>query len=155
MIGGNKLAAFRCEARLIRRRLCGAQRRHRSQVRILSAVPCRSKRHIACSDFFQKSERAHFAAPPFQTEPAALGFDLVNDDRGRVCKSNPSRKLCIACDDIFMRCIKMSSCAHAAATPSKIATTLLGCNFVIWGADFLHIKITPIAFSSCPEDGGM
>ena len=27
--------------------------------------------------FFQKSERAHFAAPPFQIEPAALGLDLV------------------------------------------------------------------------------
>jgi hypothetical protein len=24
----------------------------------------------------QKSSRAHFAAPPFQIEPAALGFDL-------------------------------------------------------------------------------
>ncbi|SCI50881.1 Uncharacterised protein [uncultured Flavonifractor sp.] len=27
--------------------------------------------------FLQKSERAHAAAPPFQIEPAALGFDLV------------------------------------------------------------------------------
>ena len=27
----------------------------------------------------QASERAHFAAPPFQTEPAVLGFGLVND----------------------------------------------------------------------------
>jgi hypothetical protein len=26
---------------------------------------------------FQKSERAHCAAPPFQIEPASLGFDLV------------------------------------------------------------------------------
>ena len=25
--------------------------------------------------FFQESERAHFAAPPFQIEPATLGFD--------------------------------------------------------------------------------
>ena len=47
------------------------------------------------------------------------------------------RKLCIACDDIFMLSIKISSCAHAAAPPSKIATTLLGCNFVIRDADFL------------------
>ena len=88
MFGETKLAAFRCEARLIRRRLCGAKHRHRSQVRILSAVPRR-------------------------------------------------RKLCIACDDIFMLCIKMSSCAHTAATPSKIATTMLGCNFAVWDADFL------------------
>ena len=27
--------------------------------------------------FSQKSERAHAAAPPFQIEPASLGFDLV------------------------------------------------------------------------------
>ena len=27
--------------------------------------------------FLQKSERAHSAAPPFQIEPAALGFNLV------------------------------------------------------------------------------
>ena len=28
---------------------------------------------------FPKSERAHCAAPPFQIEPASLGFDLVLD----------------------------------------------------------------------------
>jgi hypothetical protein len=33
----------------------------------------------ASSDFFQKSERAHCTAPPFQIEPAALGFDLILD----------------------------------------------------------------------------
>ena len=32
------------------------------------APPRRSKRHIACSDFFQKSERTHSAAPPFPTK---------------------------------------------------------------------------------------
>ena len=31
----------------------------------------------ACSDFFQKSERAHSAVPPLQTGPAALGSGLV------------------------------------------------------------------------------
>ena len=31
--------------------------------------------------FLQKSEQAHAAAPPFQIEPASLGFDLVNGDR--------------------------------------------------------------------------
>ena len=46
-------------------------------VRVPSGVPRRSKRCIACSDLFYKSERAHAAAPPFQIEPAALGFDLV------------------------------------------------------------------------------
>ena len=40
------------------------------------AAPRRSKLYIACSDLFYKSERAHAAAPPFQIEPAALGFDL-------------------------------------------------------------------------------
>ena len=37
-------------------------------------APRRSKLCIACSDFFQKSERAHAAAPPFQTGPAAAGL---------------------------------------------------------------------------------
>ena len=31
------------------------------------STTCRSKLCIACSDFFQKSERTHAAAPPFQT----------------------------------------------------------------------------------------
>ena len=48
-----------------------------TRVRFPSPAPRRSKRHIACSDLFYKSERAHSAAPPFQIEPAALGFDLV------------------------------------------------------------------------------
>ena len=48
-----------------------------SGVRISSGSPRRSKRYIACSDFLQKSERAHSAAPPFQIKSAALGFDLV------------------------------------------------------------------------------
>ena len=40
-------------------------------------------RHVGASfislapTFLQKSERAHAAAPPFQIEPATLGFDLV------------------------------------------------------------------------------
>lgn len=36
--------------------------------------PCRSKLWIACSDLFYMSERAHAAAPPFQTEPAYAGL---------------------------------------------------------------------------------
>ena len=35
-----------------------------SLVLVRSAAPRRGKRHIACPDFFQKSGRAHFAAPP-------------------------------------------------------------------------------------------
>ena len=50
---------------------------NRTRVRIPPAAPSRSKRYIACSDLFYKSERAHSAAPPFQIEPATLGFDLV------------------------------------------------------------------------------
>ena len=47
-------------------------------VRVPPPAPSRSKLCIACSDFFlQKSEHAHAAAPPFQIEPSALGFDLV------------------------------------------------------------------------------
>ena len=35
------------------------------------------KQNPLCSDFFQKSERTHFAAPSFQIEPAPLGLDLA------------------------------------------------------------------------------
>ena len=45
-------------------------------VRNCSPLPRRSKRCIACSDLFYKSERAYAAAPSFQIEPTALGFDL-------------------------------------------------------------------------------
>lgn len=47
------------------------------RVRLPYPAPRRSKRHGACSDLFYTSERAHFAAPPFQIQPAALLFDLV------------------------------------------------------------------------------
>ena len=40
------------------------------------------------------------------------------------------RKLCIACDDFFMRCIKKSSRAHAAAPPFQIDPTSLGFDLV-------------------------
>ena len=39
--------------------------------------PRRSKLRIACSDFFQTSERARFAAPPFKIEPTSLGFNFA------------------------------------------------------------------------------
>ena len=53
-------------------------------VRVPSGAPRRSKLPIACSDFFKKSERTHFAASPSQIEPAPLGFDLVGRDRRAV-----------------------------------------------------------------------
>ena len=53
-----------------------------TRVRIPPAAPRRSKLCIACSDFFYKSERAHAAAPPFQTGPAALGSGLGPPLRG-------------------------------------------------------------------------
>ena len=46
-----------------------------------SRHPRRSKLHIACSDFFQKSGCAHSAAPPFQITTAALGCDLVSGSK--------------------------------------------------------------------------
>ena len=46
-------------------------------VRVPMPAPRRSKLYIACSDFLQKSERAHAAAPPFQITTASLGCDLV------------------------------------------------------------------------------
>ena len=45
-------------------------------VRVPVPAPRRSKRHIVCSDFLEKSERTHFVAPPFQTGPASLGSGL-------------------------------------------------------------------------------
>ena len=56
-------------------------------VRVPSGAPRRSKLHIACSDFFQKSERTHFAAPPFQITTAALGCDLVLGVDLKACTS--------------------------------------------------------------------
>ena len=49
--------------------VCGSTSHHRHHVgaSFVSLAPT----------FLQKSERAHAAAPPFQIEPAALGFDLV------------------------------------------------------------------------------
>ena len=43
-------------------------------VQVPPRAPCRSKLWIACSDLFYMSERAHAAAPPFQTEPAYAGL---------------------------------------------------------------------------------
>ena len=40
--------------------------------------------------YFYKSERTHSAAPPFQIEPAALGFDLVLDDASGSCQIDPA-----------------------------------------------------------------
>ena len=50
-------------------------------------APRRSKLHIACSDFFQKSERTHSAAPPFQITTASLGCDLVLGADLKACTS--------------------------------------------------------------------
>ena len=49
-----------------------------SLVLVRSAAPRRGKRHIACPDFFQKSGRAHFAAPPSREKSRLL--------RLRACK---------------------------------------------------------------------
>jgi len=50
----------------------------RNGSRVLLPAPRRSKLCITCSDFFQKSERTHSAAPPFQPRPACAG--LASDD---------------------------------------------------------------------------
>ena len=44
------------------------------RVQVPPRAPSRSKLWIACSDLFYMSERAHAAAPPFQTEPAYAGL---------------------------------------------------------------------------------
>ena len=56
-------------------------------VRVPMPAPRRSKLYIACSDFLQKSERAHAAAPPFQITTASLGCDLVLDADLKACTS--------------------------------------------------------------------
>ena len=57
----------------------GASARKGVRVRLPPRAPRRSKRHIVCSDFFyEKSERTHFIAPPFQITTAALGCDLAS-----------------------------------------------------------------------------
>ena len=48
-----------------------------AEKRIHPPPPRRSKLYIVCSDFFQKSERTHTAAPPFQTGPTSLGSGLA------------------------------------------------------------------------------
>ena len=68
-------------------------------------LPRRSKLRIACSDFFQKSERARSAAPPFKIEPTSLGFnfdlfEFISVNAARTLAPR-RRKLCIACDGDF------------------------------------------------------
>ena len=99
-------------------------------VRVPPPAPRRSKLYIACSDLFYKSERAHAAAPPFQIEPAALGFDFGFFLSFAV--SIPCRRrhyvgviFCIACSDLFYK----SERAHAAAPPFQIEPAALGFDF--------------------------
>ena len=51
---------------------------------------------ISLAPTFLKSERAHCAAPPFQIEPASLGFDLV---LGAISKENRFDPLIATCVD--------------------------------------------------------
>ena len=102
-----------------------------SGVRIPAGSPRRSKLHIACSDLFYKSERAHSAAPPFQITTTSLGCDLGlglgagQKSVPRKCSLFPRRsKLHIACSDFFQKPER----AHSAAPPFQITTTSLGCD---------------------------
>ena len=75
-------------------------------VRVPPPAPRRSKLYIACSDLFYKSERTHAAAPPFQIEPAALGFDLgffLSFAVSFLCRRRHYVGVifCIACSDLF------------------------------------------------------
>ena len=104
----------------------GASARKGVRVRLPPRAPRRSKLHIACSDFFQKSERAHCAAPPFQIEPASLGFDLV---LGAVSKENRFYPL------IIQRDIRKD----VPFALSIVAKTVFffGCNLIFHGKKFL------------------
>ena len=89
-------------------------------------VPRRSKLYIACSDFFQKSERTHAAAPPLQTTPAALGFDLVLGTNLKTLScillgysAWPQSSLC--CHVFFI----IDTNPHCSTPPFKIDSVLL------------------------------
>ena len=55
-------------------------------------APRRSKLCIACSDFFQKSERTHAVAPPFQPRPACAGLASDNENGSDLnCLTAPNK----------------------------------------------------------------
>ena len=95
-------------------------------VQVSSLAPRRSKRHIVCSDFFQKSERTHFVAPPFQITTAPPDCDLVGKRLSKhSCRLGIRRnKRHTVCPAFFQK----SERTHSAAPPFQIATALSGCN---------------------------
>ena len=65
--------------------------------------------------FLQKSERAHAAAPPFQTEPAALGFDLVLGAALKVAESILLR--CYTSEQALYRLLRLFCKSQSALMP--------------------------------------
>ena len=112
-------------------------------VRVPPPAPRRSKLYIACSDLFYKSERAHAAAPPFQIEPAALGFDLglfLSFAVSILCRRRHYVGVifCIACSDLFYIHIRDRSCRCGSAAafwarcrpPGGGLSTEAGCGII-------------------------
>ena len=124
------------------------------RVRVPPPAPRRSKLHIACSDFFQKSERAHFAAPPFQTEPASLGFCLglgadLKTGASKLFALSTSEQSPLCSDVLLFLWNKRTSSARSLAPPFQIEPAALGFDLVL-GAD---LKAVPRKCSRFPRRG--
>ena len=102
-------------------------------VRVPSGAPRRSKLHIACSDFFQKSERTHFAAPPFQITTAALGCDLVLgaslEAATSILLQYFTSEQSLLCSGVFMPATK--SVSADALTCSSCQSQFLSLNIIV------------------------
>ena len=63
------------------------------RVQVPPRAPRRSKLHIACSDFFQKSERTHSAAPPLRPRFAPLDSrSVLGGDETKISRLKPPDK---------------------------------------------------------------
>ena len=92
-----------------------------SCVRVAPLGPRRSKLCIACSDFFQKSERTHAAAPPFKTANAALVCGLMKRRlrRGRNFSANTSHGQALF-GLLFFSAIPASNNKEASRCPARL-----------------------------------
>ena len=133
------------------------------RVRAPSPAPRRSKLCIACSDFFQKSERAHAAAPPFRKRSRSRrlfackrahdGFGSLPTFFGRIAPrgmlfvSKHCRLLRrqFAGSDFF---IKKSLLTHSVAAPFRIEPASLGFDSVFFLKPKMSIILLRLFFKS-------
>ena len=88
---------------------------------------------FATTFYFKKSSLIHSVAPPFQIEPASLGFDLV---LGADLKAGASKLFTLSTSEqaayrLLRLFFKKSERAYSAAPPFQITTVLLGCDLVL------------------------